>query len=245
MRFYSRRLLRTLERSLDDPSFLGKEGEIRVRNQLLIDAQNNHTSRKFIKNLYIKDNKDNTHEIDHIEIRKNGIFAIEIKNYHGFIKGNESSLKWFLFINGHSYFFFNPIKQNESHVKVIEQVLNNKYKVNSVIVFIDSDISSINIPNVISLINLTHYINSFVPSDGIILSEEDMNEIYEILMNTQVKVNKDEHIQQIKEKKDSIIEKGLCPKCGQKLVQYTSRDGSPFYCCKNYPKCVFVYKPKK
>ena len=40
------------------------------------------------------DNYGNTHQIDHVEIRENGIFYIETKNYSGLIFGGSNQTFW-------------------------------------------------------------------------------------------------------------------------------------------------------
>lgn len=68
----------------------GSVGEYRVESKLnpLIFGKVEHRQ---INNLIIVDDKGKSHEIDHIEIRENGIFCIETKSYIGWIFGNESS----------------------------------------------------------------------------------------------------------------------------------------------------------
>ena len=46
-----------------------------------------------LNNIMIKD-KNGTHQIDHIILSNYGIFVVEMKNYYGLIKGNESDNKW-------------------------------------------------------------------------------------------------------------------------------------------------------
>ena len=46
-----------------------------------------------INNLILIDDNNKTHQIDHVEIRENGIFCIETKNYKGWIFGDENSSK--------------------------------------------------------------------------------------------------------------------------------------------------------
>lgn len=47
-----------------------------------------------INNLILVDDNGKSHQIDHIEIRENGIFCIETKNYIGWIFGSENQEKW-------------------------------------------------------------------------------------------------------------------------------------------------------
>lgn len=52
-----------------------------------------------------------------------GIYVIEDKNYSGWIFGNEKSKNWCETLKGKKYFFYNPIKQNRSHIKNLEKLL--------------------------------------------------------------------------------------------------------------------------
>ncbi len=72
----------------------GKIGEESVTAELtpLIFGRVKH---HLINNLTILDDNGFTHQIDHIEIRSNGIFCIETKNYKGFIVGRQNDSKWF------------------------------------------------------------------------------------------------------------------------------------------------------
>ncbi len=68
-----------------------------------------------------------THEIDRIIVRPNGIFCIEDKDWKGDIYGYESDLEWEQVLgNGnivHSH--TSPIKQNETHRDVLEEIIDN------------------------------------------------------------------------------------------------------------------------
>ena len=91
----------------------GKIGEAKVDSKLnpLIFGKVEHRQ---INNLVIIDDNGKTHQIDHIEIRTNGIFCIETKNYSGWIFGGENQDKCTqTFPNGEKNQFLNPLKQNK------------------------------------------------------------------------------------------------------------------------------------
>ena len=109
----------------------GKEGEDDVDSRLnpLIFGKVEHRQ---INNLILTDENHKTHQIDHIEIKQNGIFCIETKKYSGWVFGNEFQEQWTqTFKTGKKYQFKNPLKQNKSHIYYIKRVLGNKYKINS------------------------------------------------------------------------------------------------------------------
>ncbi|MEG1822879.1 MAG: nuclease-related domain-containing protein [Clostridiales bacterium] len=112
----------------------GKIGESNVFRTLVYNNENH-----LLKNIYVfKENKTST-EIDIICINEYGIFVYESKNYSGWIFGDENESNWIqTFKNGKKFYFYNPIKQNENHIKYLKQYLNiDKCKFYSVIVFND------------------------------------------------------------------------------------------------------------
>ena len=85
-----------------------------------------------INNLMLVDENNKSHQIDHVEIRQNGIFCIETKNYSGWIFGNEAQSTWTQTLYNEKHHFPNPIKQNRSHIYHLNKVLGSKYNINSV-----------------------------------------------------------------------------------------------------------------
>lgn len=78
---------------------------------------------KTLHNLYIP-YRDNTAEIDLVLIHTKGIYVIESKNYSGWIFGDESNNYWTqCMVNKQRYKFYNPIKQNRTHVNAISNYL--------------------------------------------------------------------------------------------------------------------------
>ena len=62
-------------------------------------------------------------QIDHIVVSQYGIFVIETKNYAGFIRGQEEDFRWTQVIGKKRCWFYNPLKQNERHMQVIERCI--------------------------------------------------------------------------------------------------------------------------
>lgn len=81
---------------------------------------------KILVNTYIPKG-DKTTEIDIIFIHQTGIYVIESKNYGGWIFGNEKNKNWLqTFKNGHKSFFYNPIWQNNIHIKCLKDILKDE-----------------------------------------------------------------------------------------------------------------------
>ena len=217
----------------------GAQGERKVNSKLnpLIFGKVEHRQ---INNLILIDNNGKSHQIDHIEIRENGIFCIETKNYIGWIFGNENSEKWTQTLyNGEKYQFFNPLKQNNSHCYHISKVLGPKYRVNSLVVMANNNADKIDCSNVINLSDLKSYLKRF--NNGVSLSVEEMDYVYNKLLNAASAMSNKEHIQNIRQTQKELNQ-NICPRCGGELVLRQSRTGSMFYGCSNYPKCKFIKK---
>ncbi len=89
-----------------------------------------------LRNIYVPKNNGETSEIDVVFITQKGIFVIESKNYSGWIFGDEKSAYWTAMLPDKSKNrFYNPIKQNSTHIKWLGQYLQNSVPLFSVIVF--------------------------------------------------------------------------------------------------------------
>ncbi|MBK3497214.1 NERD domain-containing protein [Viridibacillus sp. YIM B01967] len=65
-------------------------------------------------------------EVDIVLIHTSGIYAVESKNYSGWIFGREEDYKWTCSLsNRQKNRFYNPIKQNQTHIKALQKTLSN------------------------------------------------------------------------------------------------------------------------
>ena len=216
----------------------GAQGERKVNSKLnpLIFGKVEHRQ---INNLILVDDNNKSHQIDHIEIRENGIFCIETKNYIGWIFGDENSEKWTQTLyTGEKHQFLNPLKQNKSHCYHMSKVLGPKYKINSLVVMAENNADKIKCPNVINLNDLRKYLKKF--DNGVHLSVEEMDEIKNKLIEASTTMSNREHVKNIKQTQKEL-NKNICPRCGGKLVLRNGSSGS-FYGCENYPRCKFTKK---
>lgn len=62
-------------------------------------------------------------QIDHIVISTHGIFVIKAQDYHGEIVGKDTDQYWTWSTGKEKHRFFNPIRQNHSHIKALEMAL--------------------------------------------------------------------------------------------------------------------------
>jgi len=112
---------------------VGLSGEYLIYKNLKRVSQ----KREFLFNVYLpKDGK--TTEIDVLLLHKTGIYVFESKNYSGWIFGSEQSPNWTQTLKGgRKNKFYNPIMQNRTHIKALQEFLSDYPDVpcHSVIVF--------------------------------------------------------------------------------------------------------------
>lgn len=162
---------------------------------------------KLLLNCYLPNGKKGTSETDIIFIHETGIYVLESKNYSGWIFGKEQDEKWCqVFPNKHKEFFYNPIKQNQTHIRVLQTHLDfvpaESYK--SVIVFSERcelKKITVNSQNVVVLKRnqLSKMINDEIKKSKPVFTKEEIDRIYQILKpfsNATVEV-KERHIQQV------------------------------------------------
>jgi hypothetical protein len=87
-------------------------------------------------------NLEETTEIDVMLIHKCGIFVFESKNYSGWIFGNSQDNYWTQTLptkkgKSQKEHFYNPIKQNQTHIKALRKQVGDITPIYSVIVFSD------------------------------------------------------------------------------------------------------------
>lgn len=218
----------------------GRVGEAKVNSRLnpILFGKVNHRQ---INNLILIDDNGKSHEIDHIEIRENGIFVIETKNYKGWIFGSENQQKWTQTLYNQKHQFLSPIKQNKSHIYHINKALDNKYKINSLVVFVQNNADRIDVPYVINLKDMKSYLKHF--DNGVRLSDDEMVNIQTTLLEAANKrISTRQHVKNIKTTQKEL-KKGICPRCGGTLVEKKGKYGT-FFGCSNYPKCKFILKNK-
>lgn len=102
----------------------GSWGEYEISKSL----ENISGYSRMIYNCYIPKSDGTTTEIDVLMIHEKGIYVIESKNYSGWIFGTETDKYWTQSLRvgrGHAkkYKFYNPIMQNQTHVKWLEKYL--------------------------------------------------------------------------------------------------------------------------
>lgn len=92
----------------------GVQGEYAIYKSL----HNMTTGGHILANLYVP-YKGSTTEIDVLLVHKTGVYVIESKNYSGKVYGYEDAKNWAQYLGGKKFSFYNPIKQNQTHMNVL------------------------------------------------------------------------------------------------------------------------------
>ena len=120
-------------------SDIGKSGEYSIYKKLKFLEKDRN---KILFNLYIPRENNKFTEIDIVLLTAKGLFVIESKNFKGWIFGNENQKMWTQTLpsgyNCHKEQFYNPIKQNSTHIKYLRKIITDSIPIESIIVFSDS-----------------------------------------------------------------------------------------------------------
>ena len=220
----------------------GKAGEMRVAKIL---SKLPEEEYRVINNLLIKQGNKTT-QIDHVVVSEYRIFVIETKHYRGWIYGDANREYWTQNIYGNKYDLWNPIHQNQGHIRALRRVLTDIPPGVFVSIVTFSRQASLDIrnsENVIYWDELKKLIRSYQRK---LISTEQAQNAYETLSaaNIDSKENQKQHVRRVREqisKREETIAKGRCPRCGGELVLRKGTYG-PFYGCSNYPRCKFTHK---
>lgn len=253
-----------IHKAIMTPQRTGKLGEAKIALQLNLVSMFGK-SGMVLRNIYVPIQNHQTSEIDLIFISQKGLFVIESKYYSGYIFGNEHSQQWTttLFAGKGAFGrtkverhqFYNPIKQNQSHIRALTQYLGTSVQYFSIIVFSERcELKNVTVSSpdihVCQQGSLHRIISHIWDTHPDILSAEEIESIHSKLLpltNQDASV-KNQHIQNIQnmsqptqsvhpahtvqppQPPQQTAQKPappvpLCPLCGSPLVQRTARHG--------------------
>ena len=219
----------------------GKAGE---RNVATILRQLPKEDYFVFNDLIIKFRNGGSSQIDHVVVSRFAIFVIETKNYKGWIFGHENSEYWTQNIYGYKYRFYNPVKQNAGHIRALREVLDSfgSLPFVSIVAFSPQTSFKITAPSVdvvdwFGILPIVHhYTKERIAPDVVERIEKRLKSL---------PIEKGAHQKHTKvvrshiEERREMINNGICPNCGGKLVLRQGKYGS-FYGCSNYPNCRFT-----
>lgn len=220
----------------------GRQGEASVARRLKSLPQTEYT---VFNDLLVKNNGYSS-QIDHVVVSRYGVFVIETKNYKGYIYGGEYSEHWTQNIWGNNYKLYNPILQNQGHVKALKAYLGvRNFPFISVITFSSRGTVKVNANEnfVMYYSDITYFIKQ---QKLILLSEEETQFVIQMLNKLPKFSRKDKqkHIENVRfreYKSQKAVFNKKCPKCGGDLIYRTGQYGN-FYGCSNYPRCKYTTK---
>lgn len=121
--------------SIFDEQWIGRYGEKLTQRELNL-VKLLGRKGKVLRNVYVPKDDGETSEIDVIFVTQKGVFVIESKNYAGWIFGNEKDGYWTQVIEGGiKNRFYNPIKQNKTHIKWLGEYLGGQVPLFSIVAF--------------------------------------------------------------------------------------------------------------
>lgn len=117
----------------------GRKGEYDIY-RILSNYEN--AGCKFLFNCYLNREDGRTTELDVIMITAKAIFVFESKNYKGWIFGDENDQYWTQCLANKKKSvkekFYNPIKQNATHINVLRNYINEVVPIYNMVVFSDT-----------------------------------------------------------------------------------------------------------
>ena len=202
--------------ALGGEELTGKLGELYTARELKL-VQLLGRKGKILRNVYIPKDNGETSEIDVLYITQKGIFVFESKNYSGWIFGDEKQQKWTMMLpNKDKHSFYNPIKQNKTHIKWLSNFIGGEIPLFSIIVFSERcELKKVTNTDpevyVIKRDLIYATVRNIWNKQEDKLSEKEVNALYSKLKKlTRVsKAEKEEHIQNIIQKYGEPKEKNV------------------------------------
>ena len=197
--------------------------------------------------LILQNNYGGTTQIDHVVVSRYGIFVIETKNYKGLIYGNDNSETWTQNIYGNKYKLYNPVRQNNTHIRVLKSVLSGFERIQFISIITFSPKASLRVTATsVHVVYWPQVYNLIISYKEEKISESDISKIAATLESARLKEkgSRNRHSRYAhaaSSKKASEVASGYCPRCGHALILRKGKYGY-FYGCSNYPDCKFTVK---
>lgn len=164
---------------------------------------------RFLFNVYLPKDNNETTEIDVLLISAKGLFVFESKNFSGWIFGNEAHKNWTQTLprgrgSSHKSGFYNPIMQNAAHIRHLKRAVDQNVPFKSIIVFSDEcTLKNVTVKNPDVIMTNLRYLDfvfrqAYERSGPNCLTQVDMDNIYKKLY-PYTQVSKERKIRHIKD----------------------------------------------
>lgn len=158
---------------------------------------------RVLNNLIIPNGrKGGTTEIDLVILSTKGFYALECKNYAGFVMGKEDEKNWTISYKYNSYkkniSFYNPLKQNAGHILALKRMFP-KYNFQSIVLFSDETGLAKNLfqrKDVMQFKGFKWYMENAFSKRSNTETQAVVDSIYEYLKSYENK-NRDAHIEYV------------------------------------------------
>lgn len=98
----------------------GNTGESNVRNLLT------YTGDRFYQNIYLESSNGSISQIDFLLVGRSSLVSIEVKSYtRCVIKGDKDGFNWTACYRRGPKTFYNPLMQNERHIKTLRECIGS------------------------------------------------------------------------------------------------------------------------
>lgn len=245
-----RSAIRAAEESYNTPERKGARGERRVHSALtsVLDEKDYRVLSDLILPI-----AGGTTQLDHLVLSRFGIFVIETKNMSGWIFGGADQQKWTqVQKGGKRRSFQNPLRQNYSHVKAVQEILGIDYNIlHNFVVFTGTAEPKTDMPENVAW-GLRALGKLIAVRKQLVLSDIQMNAFAQKLQGLALENNRtvrNEHLQNLEKKAApkphapspmpaNPVGQTSCPKCGGEMVKRANRKtGDAFWGCAKFPKC--------
>lgn len=196
-------------------------------SELLVDGELRRLPEVYVvfNDLLFQSNGRST-QIDHVVVSPYGVFVIETKGYKGWILGGENSQYWTQSLYRSKHRFYNPILQNEGHVRFLHHLL--KYPTDipliPIVCFNNKAKLKVSVENHI-VVNRCELIMAITQHQNPIIDKCAIDHIVETInraRTTADTASEQQHLQNVKQREqntESSIQQGICPRCGGRIVQ--------------------------
>lgn len=125
-----------------------------------------------------------TSQIDNIAVTRYGIIVCEVKNYEGMIHGRADQTNWKVQNGKQSYALYNPIRQNQSHISALQELLRDDFpnmKYIPVVAFANSADLKVkgNLSPVVNFRDLMKTLEAFCQAE--VLTDDQVKKVHSIL----------------------------------------------------------------